>query len=98
MNDHGSVSLLTLELSLSGCRNLKQKRSTLQPLLIHLQREFNVSAAEVARMDESDSAVIWCAVVSNDGRHNQQVLSRVVNYISDHFPDIEILAHSIESR
>ena len=98
MNEKGIVSLVTLELQLPGCKSLKQKRSILQPLLARLRKEFNVSAAEVARLDDWDETVICCALVSNDGRHNQQVLAQIVNFVSDHFTDIEVLADHIESR
>lgn len=98
MDENASVSLLTLELLLPGCKSLKQKRSLLQPLLNRLQSEFNLSAAETARMDKWDESVVSCVLVSNDGRHNQQVLSQVVNYVSSHFPEIEVIAERIESR
>lgn len=98
MDENGSVSLLTLELHLPGCKSLKQKRGMLQPMLTRLHREFNISASEVARLDIWDESILSCALVSNDGKHNQRVLSEVVNYFASHFPEIEILSHSIESR
>ncbi len=98
MDENATVSLLTLELHLPRCKSLKQKRSLLQPMLVRLHREFNISAAETARMDQWDDAVVSCVVVSNDGRHNQQVLAQVVSYISNRFPEIEVLADRIESR
>jgi uncharacterized protein YlxP (DUF503 family) len=95
VSEKGSVSLATLELSLPGCRSLKQKRSILRPLIVQLRREFNVSVSEVARMDDWNAAVICAVTVSNDGRHNQQLLAQFVNFISSHFTDIEVLAISI---
>ena len=98
MNEKRSVSLATLELTLPGIKSLKEKRSILRPLILQLRREFNVSASEVARMDDWDAAVICAVTVSNDGRVNQQVLAKLVNFISSHFPDVEVMTFSIESR
>jgi len=44
MNEKGSVSWLVMELEVPGCKSLKEKRGKLQPLLLRLRREFNVSA------------------------------------------------------
>ena len=98
MNDHGSVSMITLELALTGVKSLKQKRSVLSTLLSRLRKEFNVSVAEIARMDDWNTAIVGCVIVSNEGRYNQQVLSQVVNYISNHFPDIQLLSNHVENR
>jgi hypothetical protein len=98
VNDHGSVSMITLELALTGVKSLKQKRSVLSTLLSRLRKEFNVSVAEIARMDDWNTAIVGCVIVSNEGRYNQQVLSQVVNYISSHFPDIQLLSNHVENR
>ena len=90
------VSLLTLTLSLPGCASLKEKRGRLRPLLARLQREFNVSTAELDRLDAHAAAVVGCACLSNESAHCRQVLESVLAYTRGHFPDLEIADHRIE--
>lgn len=75
---------------------MKEKRSRLQPLLTRLRREFNISIAEVDFLDSWESALIACAVVSNDGRHNQQVLQQVVRWIEDNWLDVDVIDERVE--
>ena len=91
-----AVGLLTLHLSLPGCRSLKQKRSRVQPVLARLHREFNVAAAEIDWLDHHGEAVIQCAALSTDGGEVQAFLQRVVNFSADTWPDLEILQYHIE--
>jgi len=68
------LTLLTIKLYLNGCASLKEKRSRLQPILIRVRKEFNVSASEIGLQDVWQSAWVGIACVSNDQTHNQQVL------------------------
>lgn len=91
-----AIDLLSLLLEIPGCFSLKEKRSRIKPLLARLHHEFNISAAEVDLLDEWNSAVIACVIVSNDTQHNQRVLQKVVTYIEVNFPDLLIQQHRIE--
>lgn len=90
------VGLLTLHLSIPGCTSLKEKRGRLKPLLARLHREYNVSAAEMDRMDAWQEAVIGCAVVSNDAAQVQRVLQSIVNWIERERLDVEVIDDTIE--
>jgi uncharacterized protein YlxP (DUF503 family) len=89
------VATLTIELRLPGCTSLKQKRSRLKPLLARLHREFNVSAAEIDHNDSHRTAVIACAVVSNDARHVQRLLVGIPRWIETHRPDLQVIDDQI---
>jgi uncharacterized protein len=91
-----SIGLLTLHLFFPGCTSLKQKRSLLKPVLARLHREFNVSAAEVARQDMWQEAVVVCAWVSNEAAFSQRALQQVVEFTEQNWPNIQILEHKIE--
>ena len=86
-----STGILTLELHIPGCTSLKEKRSRLKPLLARLHREFNISAAEVERMDAWQEAVVACALVSNDVRYTQQALQAVARWVEREWPDLELV-------
>lgn len=85
------AAALTLELRLPGCASLKEKRGRLRPLLTGLHRTFNVSAAEIGRMDSHSHAVVACAVISNQSAQVDRVLSGLPAWIEAHHPDIEIV-------
>jgi len=91
-----SLGLLTLHIHLPGCASLKEKRSRLKPLLARLHREFNVSTAEVDHQDSWQSAVIACALVSNDAAHTQRALQTVASWLESSWPDVEVVEDQIE--
>ncbi len=91
-----TIGLLTLHLRLPGCSSLKEKRSRLKPLLARLHREFNVSAAEMERMDSWQEAVLACALVSNDSRHTQSALQNITRWIETSWPDVSLVDDQIE--
>jgi uncharacterized protein YlxP (DUF503 family) len=98
MNENGSISFLTLELEIPGCKSLKEKRSILQPLIAHLRKAFNVSVSEIAHQDSWDQAGLGVVIVSNDGRYNQKVMAEILNIISSHYLNINVVQSKIESR
>jgi uncharacterized protein YlxP (DUF503 family) len=75
------VGVLQVDLSIPGADSLKSKRMVLRSLKDRIRREFNVSIAEVADNDQWQSASLAIAVVSNDKRFANQVLSKVVDFI-----------------
>ena len=92
------VSMLTIKLILPGCQSLKEKRSSIQPLLSRIRKEFNISVSEIGLQDVWQSAWIGCVILSNDADHNSQVLNNVVTFIESHFQNLEIAEHHIESH
>ncbi|MCK5634108.1 MAG: DUF503 domain-containing protein, partial [Anaerolineales bacterium] len=80
------VAVVTIEIHLPGCNSLKEKRSKLKPLLARLQREFNISTAELEHNDVHRSAGIACAVVGNNDRHLQRMLEKIPGWIERHRP------------
>ena len=90
------LGLLTLFIHLPGCASLKEKRSRLKPLLARLHREFNISVAEVDHQDVWQNTVVACALVSNDKRHTQRTLQKIVVWVERHWPDVELVDDQIE--
>jgi uncharacterized protein YlxP (DUF503 family) len=91
-----SLGLLTLHIHIPGCASLKEKRRRLKPLLARLQREFNVSVAEIDHQDVWQDAIVACALVSNDHKHTQRCLQKVVTWIENHRFDLEVVDDQIE--
>ncbi len=91
-----SIGYLTLYLLLPGCTSLKEKRSRLKPLIARLHREFNISVAEMDRLDAWQEAVLACSLVSNDGRHTQRSLQKVVEWVETSWPDVSLIDDHLE--
>lgn len=90
------IATLTIHLHLPSCASLKEKRGRLKPLLARLQREFNVSAAEMDLQDAWQEAVIVCAMVGNDPAHLQSAMQNVAGWVASHWPDGDVIKQKIE--
>ena len=77
------IGTCRIELSLPESSSLKDKRRVLVSLLERMRNKFNVSAAEVEAQDLWQRAVIGVAMVSNETRHCNEVLSHVVRWIEN---------------
>lgn len=91
-----AVGILTIEIYIPGCSSLKEKRRRLKPLLARLHREFNISVAEIDLQDTWQSAVIACALVSNNNGHTQRALQQVLHWIETSWPDVTITGEKME--
>ena len=90
------LGLLTLHIHLPGCKSLKQKRSRIKPLIIRMQREFNISVAEVDYLDKWQDSVIACALVSNNNGHTQRSLQKIIYWLETYWPDVDLINEQIE--
>ena len=75
--------MLTWELSLPGCRSLKEKRSTIRSLRDRLQRHFRVSVAETGFQDITDRGELTVALVSSNGRLAQSMADKLDRFVAD---------------
>lgn len=90
------IGACTIELYLPGNGSLKEKRSTLKPLLLRLRKEFNLAAAEMDHHDLWQSAQIVLVTVSTDVSHAQRLLERAVHWIEKHRRDLSVVDWQIE--
>jgi len=79
------IGILTLHLSIDGADSLKDKRQVVRSLTQHIRNKFNVSCAEVDDLDIWRRATLGVAVVSNEEKFANQVLSQVVNHVESDF-------------
>lgn len=77
-------------------RSLKGKRRVIKPIISRVANKFNVSVAEVDDLDLWQVATIGISCVSNDSRHANEILSKVVDFIDDGRFEIEMLDYKIE--
>ena len=74
------VGLLTLELHIPDAQSLKDKRQVLRSLKDKLRREFNVAVAELDHHDVWQRSVVGVVTLSNEEKHLQEVLQKVLDY------------------
>ena len=75
------VLVLSWQLSLPGCRSLKQKRATIRSLKDRLRNQFKVSAAETDLQDVRDRAELTVAFVTSDGQLAQSMADKIDRFV-----------------
>ncbi|HUV43686.1 MAG: DUF503 domain-containing protein [Dehalococcoidia bacterium] len=91
-----NVGVCRINLRLPENESLKGKRRILKSIVSRVGNKFNVAIAEVDNGDMWQLATIGICCVSNDRRHANEVMSRVVDFIINSRPDAEILDYEIE--
>jgi len=85
------IGIGRLELRLSESQSLKDKRQVARSLTARIRNQFNVAVAEDAdeQLWQRPSLVICC--VSNDVGHAHEMMSKVVSFLDESRPDLELL-------
>jgi uncharacterized protein YlxP (DUF503 family) len=91
------VGVLHIQLSLPGVGSLKDKRRLLTSLLDRLHNQFNVAAAEVDQQDTWRRAQLAVACVSSEGRHANQILTRVMAEV-ERAAELVVVGYEMELR
>jgi len=90
------VGVCKLKIHIPGSRSLKDKRSVVKSLVMRLQKQFNISVAEVDDHDLWQMATIGLACVSNHNNRVDEIISAAINLIERDFPTIEIVEKEME--
>ena len=91
-----NVGVCIIELRLAENLSLKGKRRVLKSIITRVRNKFNVSIAEVADQNLWQLATLGICCVSNNSRYNNEVLSKVVDFVADSRFEIEVLNYKIE--
>ena len=75
------VGTLEIRLVLRGSHSLKDKRRVVKSLKDRFRNKFNVSIAEVDHQDEWQRATLGVAMVGNDRRYINRVLSKLMDHL-----------------
>lgn len=90
------VGICKIRFRLPENETLKGKRQVIKSVMARVQNKFNVSIAEVDDNEVWQIATLGVACVSNDGRHANEVLSRVVDFVGETRFEIEMLDYQID--
>jgi uncharacterized protein YlxP (DUF503 family) len=91
-----NVGVSRVSLRIPENMDLKGKRQVLKSIIGRVRNKFDVAVAEVDDNDSWQLATIGICCISNNKRHSNQVLSRVVDFIENSRFDVEMLDYSIE--
>ena len=91
-----NVGVCKINLRLPENVSLKGKRQVLKSITTRVRNKFNVSAAEVDNHDLWQLATIGVCCVSNNRRYTNEVLSKVVDFVTNSRFEVEILDYEIE--
>ena len=86
------VGALTLDVLLGDVRSLKQKRSTVRPLVAGIHRRYPLAAvAETGHLDAHRRTEIGVAVVASTAAQCAEVLAACERFVAG-CPEIELLS------
>ena len=91
-----NVGVCKISLRLPENQSLKGKRRVLKSITTRVGNQFNVSVAEVDNQELWQLATLGICCVSNNKRYTNEVLSKVVDFITGSRFDVEILNYEIE--
>jgi uncharacterized protein YlxP (DUF503 family) len=90
------VGLCKIKLRIPENESLKGKRQVIKSIIARVQNKFSVSIAEVDDNDVWQLSSLGIACISNDSRHANEILSHVVDFISESRFEVEMLDYQIE--
>ena len=91
-----NVGVCRIDLRLPGNISLKGKRRILKSITARVRNKFDVAVAEVDNHDRWQLATIGICCISNNSRHTNEVLSKVVDFVINSRFEVEILDYEIE--
>jgi hypothetical protein len=86
-----NIGVCKIDLRIPENETLKGKRMVVQSIIARVRDKFHVSIAEVENGDKWQIAPIGVCCVSNDNRHTNEMISRIVEYIETTRLDVEVL-------
>lgn len=89
------VGTLSIKLMIRDAHSLKDKRRIIKSLKDRIKNNFNVSVSEVGAQDNIQHCVLGIAMVGNDRRRINGVLSTIVNSLRT-FPYAELIDYELE--
>ncbi|NBG89171.1 DUF503 domain-containing protein [Isachenkonia alkalipeptolytica] len=90
------VGICSIQLIMFENHSLKEKRHLIKSIIEKIKHRYNVSIAEVGEHEKWQRSEIGIACVSNDKKHVDGVLQKIISYIDqDGRFDMEISQYEI---
>ena len=91
-----NAGICRIKLHISQSQSLKDKRRIVKSINSRLRSQYNISIAEVDDQDLWQLVTLGIACVSNNNQHVDETLSKVMNFIVNNYPELEIIEHQTE--
>jgi len=91
-----NIGVCRVRLRLPENLSLKGKRQVLKSITTRVRNKFNVSVAEVDDHDLWQLATLGICCVSNNKRHTNEVLSKIVDFVVGGRFEVEVVDYEIE--
>ncbi|MDP6102101.1 MAG: DUF503 domain-containing protein [Dehalococcoidia bacterium] len=92
-----NIGVCRIDLELPASRSLKDKRKAIRSIVERVQSRFNVAIAEVDHNDSWQVATLGICCVSNDSRHANEMLSKVVQYVEGCREEAVVAHYDVET-
>ena len=89
------IGVLQFDIAIPGALTLKDKRRAILSLKDRIANAFNVSVAEVDKLDEYQRSIFGVAMVSNDKRYVEGGLSKILDVVRSS-DDVNLIDYKIE--
>jgi uncharacterized protein len=90
------VGTCELIFQLPDNHSLKGKRQVSRSIVQRIRNRFNVSVAEIADLDRWQTLAIGVTCATNNSRHANEVMSKIVDYAEDHNGGAILAGHRIQ--
>ena len=90
------LATLSIHLHLPGCASLKEKRGRIKPFMARLQREFNLSVAEMDLQDQWQQTIIGCVMIGNQAAYLDRAMQTVEHWVEANWRDGDVIEQRIE--
>ena len=91
-----NTGICKLQLHIPENHSLKEKRRIVKSIISKLRNQYNISIAEVDDHDLWQLATLGISCVSNNGQHIDESITKVINFIAQNYPELEIVSQEIE--
>ena len=91
-----NAGICRIQLHLPQSQSLKDKRRIIKSIISRLRSQYNISVAEVDDQDLWQLVTLGIACVSNNNQHVNEILSKVMNFIINNYPELEVVDHQTE--
>lgn len=85
-----------MEIYLPDAHSLKAKRQVAQSVATRIRHQFNVAVAEMDDNDLWQRLTLGVCCLSNEAKHANEILSRVVSFVEQSRDGIELLDYQTE--
>ena len=90
------IGVARVQLTLAENSSLKGKRMVVKSVAQRVRNRFNVAVAEVDTQDAWRVVTLGIVCVSDDPRHSNEMLSKVIDFIESERLDAEVGAVDLE--